>query len=222
MTKYPRTPHLPWSPGRTSDDNVLKSIDHLHELPIVITEKMDGENTTLYRDGFHARSLDSRHHPSRDWLAAFHAEIAHEIPDGWRICGEYMYARHSIAYDDLPSYFLGFSIWNAKNICLSWKETLEWFSLLGIQPVNVLWEGRFDINHIRDIANRMPAIAQGKQEGFVIRPANAFHFSRFGEYVCKYVRANHVQTDEHWMYRPVTPNKLRNTHIDGTAKKENN
>lgn len=36
--------------------------------PVVITEKMDGENTTLYRDGLHARSLDSRHHPSRNWV----------------------------------------------------------------------------------------------------------------------------------------------------------
>lgn len=80
--------------------------------------------TSLYIvNGFHARSVDSRHHISRDWLAQFHSSIAYNIPEGWRICGEYLYAKHSIFYENLPSYFLGFSIWNEKkmNACLGTK-----------------------------------------------------------------------------------------------------
>ena len=42
--KYPRTFHLPWSPGATSDDKMLKSIEHFIGKEVVITEKMDGEN----------------------------------------------------------------------------------------------------------------------------------------------------------------------------------
>jgi hypothetical protein len=30
--KYPRTPHLPWSPGRTGDDILLDSVQHLENL----------------------------------------------------------------------------------------------------------------------------------------------------------------------------------------------
>jgi hypothetical protein len=75
-SKYPRTPHLPWSPGRTGDDILLDSIRHLERLQdVVVTEKRDGENTTLYRDYLHARSLDSSSHVSRNWLKCFHAEI---------------------------------------------------------------------------------------------------------------------------------------------------
>jgi hypothetical protein len=136
--KYPRTWHLPWSPGATSDDVTLDSVACFSDRRVIVTEKMDGENTTLYRDHLHARSLDSAHHPSRNWVKAMHGEIAHLIPDKWRVCGENLYARHSLGYDELPSYFLLFSIWSEANICLSWDDTIEWAELLGLStaPVN--------------------------------------------------------------------------------------
>ena len=102
-TKYPRSPHLPWSEGGTSDDAYLFDTDHFAGKEVVITEKMDGENTSMYRDGIHARSIDGRHHPSRDWVKALHGKICLEIPEGWRLCGENLYARHSIAYEELES-----------------------------------------------------------------------------------------------------------------------
>ena len=65
---YPRTPHLPWSPGVSADDVRAADLAGLAGREVVVTEKLDGENTTLYRDGLHARSLDSAHHPSRAWV----------------------------------------------------------------------------------------------------------------------------------------------------------
>src|SRR5678816_3947527 len=95
--KYPRTLHLPGSPGATDDDKMMtkNEYDHLMSLSIVVTEKMDGENITLYRDGFHARSLDSCDGKGyRSWIKKFHADMGHMIPLGYRICGEYMFAKH--------------------------------------------------------------------------------------------------------------------------------
>ena len=46
--KYPRTPHLPWSPGVTGDD-IHNTVKPLEWSEIVITENMDGENTTMRR-----------------------------------------------------------------------------------------------------------------------------------------------------------------------------
>ena len=66
--KYPRTYHLPFSKGYTSDDKVLKNDLHLIGKEIIITEKMDGENTSIYNSGFHARSIDSLHKPYHSWL----------------------------------------------------------------------------------------------------------------------------------------------------------
>lgn len=203
--KYPRTCHLPFSPGVSSDDKVLKDLSQFADQEVVVTVKMDGENSTLYSDGFHARSIDSRHHISRDWLAQYHASIAHNIPEGWRVCGENLYARHSIAYTHLPSYFLGFSIWDDTNTALSWDDTLLYFAALDIRPVETIWRGQFDELILKSIAAR---IDTNSQEGFVVRTANSFHYSEFKHRVAKWVRPKHVNTSSHWMHATVVPNTL--------------
>ena len=50
-TKYPRTPHLPWSPGASDDDVRVADTAMSEGREVVVTEKLDGENTTLYADG---------------------------------------------------------------------------------------------------------------------------------------------------------------------------
>lgn len=204
--KYSRTPHLPWSLGLTEDDRVLRSLSAFEGRRVIVTQKMDGENSSLYSDGLHARSVDSRNHPSRNWLKNFHAQIQGDIPENWRICGENLFAKHSIWYDQLSSYFMGFSVWNEKNVCLSWDETLEWFKLLGIEPVPVMYDGVFDETLIRKLWD--PKRAE-KEEGYVVRVADAFTYAQFKTHVGKFVRENHVQTTKHWMLgQAVEPNQL--------------
>ena len=147
--KYPRTYHFPWSPGVTNDDRVLSNLDSFQGQIVVATAKMDGENTTMYRDGVHARSLDSDSHPSRSWVRSLQGRIGQDIPRGWRICGENLYARHSIEYKNLADYFQVFSVWNERNVCLPWAETLEWVAILGLTPVPVLYEGAWNESKIR-------------------------------------------------------------------------
>ena len=202
--KYPRTPHIPWSPGVNADDITRTTLSSLEGSDVVVTEKMDGENTTLYRDHSHARSLDSKHHSSRDWLKQWHSTFAHNIPAGWRICGENLYARHSVLYDNLASYFYGFSIWNESNQCLSWAETLEWFDMLDIHPAPELYRGIWNEKRIRELV-----IDESRSEGYVVRKVEAFSYSEFKQSVVKWVRTNHVQTDQHWMHAEVIPNKVK-------------
>lgn len=204
--KYPRTPHLPFTRAMAADDKILLSTDHLKGQEVVVSLKKDGECTSLYKHSYHAKSLDSRHHPSRDWLKAFHATFAHDIPEGWRICGENLYAQHSIAYDDLPSYFMGFSVWDEKNWTLSWDDTEEFFELLSIESVPVVYRGPYEDAIIQALADKLDT---EKEEGLVVRLARAFRYEDFAESVAKWVRKGHVQTDEHWMHGPVIPNKLR-------------
>jgi len=52
--------HFPWSPGLQNDDRMLESADVFLGKEVVITEKFDGENTSIYTDHIHARSLDSQ------------------------------------------------------------------------------------------------------------------------------------------------------------------
>lgn len=203
--RYPKTLHLPYSRGRTSGDKVLRSTAHFEGKEVVGTLKVDGECSSLYTDGFHARSPDGRSHPSRDWLKAYHATFAHDIPEGWRICGENLFARHSIAYNDLPSYFMAFSVWDETNRALSWDETQEMLALLGVQSVPVLYRGIYDEALLKNMCEKLDTT---KNEGVVVRLASAFRYEDFQQSVAKWVRANHVQTDEHWMHAEIVANKL--------------
>lgn len=208
--KYPRTFHLPSSPGMTKDDRMMSTIAGLAGQEVIVTVKLDGECTTMYRDYIHARSLEYEPHPSRDRVKAIWGNIAHEIPDGWRVCGENLYAKHSIAYSNLPSYFMVFSIWNDKNQCLSWNETEDWCSLLGLETVPVImkavWnDDDFFLNKIYD------GIVQpygDEVEGYVVRVARSFEYSEFRSVVGKWVRKGHVQSSNHWKYEKIVPNKL--------------
>lgn len=205
--KYPRTYHLPYSKGYTSDDKVLDTDDIFSNMQVVITEKMDGENTTIYRDGYHARSLDSTHKEYHSWLLGYMKSFQYMIPDGYRICGEYLYTKHSIEYNDLSSYFLVFSVWDDDNICLTWEKTEEFCSNVGLITVPVLYKGVYDKDVSIKIAEE--TVVKGG-EGIVIRNAGSFCYKDFSYNIAKYVRENHVQTDEHWSFGKIEKNGLTN------------
>jgi hypothetical protein len=204
--KYPRTYHLPWSPGGTADDRKMTDLSGFEGQEVVITVKMDGEQTTMYRDGFHARSLDTPSHPSRDWLWKLHRQVGHEIPDGWRVCGENLYAKHSILYKNLPAHFLVFSIWNEKNACLSWSETRLWAQLLELPVVQVIEQGMW--NEAATRALDLRRWGGDECEGYIVRVEREFAFSEFRRVVGKHVRAHHVHTHGHWMRQAVEVNGL--------------
>lgn len=202
--KFPRTYHLPWSPGLTEDDRMMEDLDPFAGQQVVVTAKMDGENTTMYRDYIHARSIDFAPHDSRSWVKARWARIAHEIPEGWRVCGENLYAQHSIVYENLDDWFLVFQVWDDRNTCLSWADTKEWTELLGLPLVPVIYEGPGDRRFIEHL--HTPTFRGDPCEGHVARTPSAFPYSSYRKNVGKYVRAGHVATHGHWMRQVVKPN----------------
>jgi hypothetical protein len=202
--KYPRSFHLPFSEGCSSDDKKLLSIEHFIGKEIVMSQKMDGENSTLMKECIYARSLDSVDHPSQHWLKGFWSTFNYNIPEDWRICGENLYAKHSIPYTNLITYFEVFSIWNENNICLSWDDTEDWCKLLGLTTVPVIWRGIFDENFLRNYK-----FDTEKQEGYVIRLVDNFSYDDFDISLAKFVRSNHVTSSKHWKQEKVIPNTLK-------------
>jgi hypothetical protein len=116
-----------------------------------------------------------------------------------------MFALHSLAYTDLPSYLLGFSVWEG-DVCLDWDTTLEWFKELEITPVKELYRGIFDRKLLEDMAASWDVT---KHEGYVIRLTSQIMFDDFKWSAAKFVRKGHVQTDEHWMSKPIVKNLLK-------------
>lgn len=204
--KYPKTFHFDFSDSLQNDDRKLESIDGFRDMEVVVTVKMDGENSTIYKDYYHPRSVVDDGHPSRNWLKGFIPQFQYMIPDHLRVCGENMYAEHSIRYENLSTFFYVFSIWNNKtNLCLSWDQTLKRCEEWGLETVPVLYRGIFDYNKIKELYQNMDF---DKEEGIVCRITDSFYYSDFGKFVGKAVRPKHVATDEHWK-KTWKPNKLK-------------
>jgi hypothetical protein len=203
--KYGRTFHLPQSPGASSDDKIMPDVSKLAALgEVVATEKMDWENTTIPAGGCHPRSLAAGYHPSRDWMKGFAAGISPSLGPDERIIGEYLFARHSVGYDTLPSYFLGFA-WVIGDVVQSWADTLARFDELGILAVPELYRGPWK----PDLPDTLAAeLNLQRQEGFVLRRSEAFSEADMPTHLGKFVRAGHVQSEVHWTKAPLVKNGL--------------
>jgi len=94
--KYIRTYHLPWSDSIHSDDKLISDLTPFKGKEIFVTEKMDGECTTMYRDYIHARSIDSKTNYTRSWATQMHSVLKYEIPENMRLVVENLWAEHSI------------------------------------------------------------------------------------------------------------------------------
>lgn len=206
--KYPRSYHLPWSEGATSDDKTLTSVSHFVGQDVVVSEKCDGENTSIYPDGYvHARSLDGRTHESQAWVRALAGRIGRDIPTTMRVCGENVYARHSIGYEALDSYFYTFGIFEGDT-SLSWEEVEAYSEMLGLSTVPVLYRGVWDEAAVKGCYTGTSRCG-GIQEGYVVRLARSFTLDEYPVALAKFVRENHVAAGTaHWRSQAVVPNKL--------------
>lgn len=205
--KYPRTYHLPGS-QLLKDDRQLPNDSHFIGREVVVTIKMDGENTTLYNDYLHARSIEYTSRPDRSHIKRLWSEVGYLLDDNMRICGENLFAVHSIQYIELPSYFMIFSFW-IDNLCLSWDETLEYGSVLGLDHVPVLYRGVYDPVLISKLFKEH----ESKHEGYVVRLAGEFHLSKFRSSVAKFVssafREKLNQSHGSWVSKKIESNLLR-------------
>lgn len=206
--KYPKSWHLGYSEKTSSDDKQHQNDRHFNGKNVVVTIKMDGENTTIYNNTSHARSMDSNiDSEDRRWIESLRiSKVENNIPINYRICGENMFWKHTCAYDDLESMFLAFSIWDGDT-CLSWDGTKMWCKLLGLSIVPVLYEGIYD----KDIIlNRFSEYIKNNKdvEGFVVRIEDEFNISDFSNSLSKYVRKSFVIPSQHWRYSKKIPNKL--------------
>ena len=208
--KYPKTPHVPWSVG-TSDDKTLITDAHFEKERVIVSLKMDGENTSIYNDYMHARSLYPPNHPSQSWVKKLAGEIGWKLNMFERVCGENLYAQHTVHYDDLPSYFMVFSVWDNSaglDLCLHWDETVTIVNDLKLITVPIIYDGIYN----KEAIIKAYAPYADKHEGYVIRNAKMFLYENFDKNVAKFVNPGFRQTLKestvHWASAKVIPNKL--------------
>lgn len=212
IEKYPRTYHFPFSPGAKNDDRIAKEIDEVCKGKVIFTEKLDGSNTACNRYGIFGRSRAAETtNPWDSWLKERYNLFKGDLGD-LEICGENMYGEHSIRYSNLDSYFYIFGIRDiSRNVWLSWEEVEFYANMLDFPTVPVLDKTGSDWSCTAEemeeiILKHMstPSILSNdkfwitEKEGVVVRVAVGFSNDDFYKSIIKYVRKNHVQTDEHW------------------------
>ncbi|NJL70066.1 MAG: RNA ligase family protein [Candidatus Competibacteraceae bacterium] len=231
LRKYPSTKHFPWTQHSTTDDKIMSAAEVVRNFSgreVAVTEKLDGENTSMYSDHIHARSTSGRPHPSREIVKQMHASIKGLIPDNWRICGENVRQQHSIHYSGLGTYFFVFAIFDENNVCLSYDDTKDFANELGLTMVRELYRGPWDEKAVKacytgksafdayDVAEyRQSGVKVETSEGYVCRVVDSFPSPEpkkgektWFETLAKFVREDHVTTSEHWMFENPVWNEL--------------
>lgn len=211
--KYPRTSHFPYSPGATNDDRIMSFAD-LEVLvkygTLIFTEKLDGSNVCMTDTEVFSRSHSGPPtHVSFNSLKTLHSQISYKIPEGMSIFGEWTYAIHSIEYRVMTHPFNVFGVRDDSNgQWWHWDDVEEIAKELRLPTVPVLLRGpvsnKNDLQEIIEILGSLSSVYGPTREGVVVRIEKGV--SDDGERlqgVAKWVRANHVQTSEHWTRQQV-------------------
>lgn len=165
-------------------------------------------------------------------------EVNEKLPDRLQVFGEWLFAKHSIhygcqcedpcddigpalsdtvPYDDERAYFQIFGVYDTTlNLWLSWPEVEQVADHLGFPTTPVIYKeddsdvATFETKHEarQELIKYARSVIDNGGEGIVVRSKFPFHYAQFGRRVGKYVRENHVQTDEHWSHKKTVKNNI--------------
>ena len=155
IDKYPRTPHLVGSRLQDGDDAAAqvpyRSIVGRH---IVVEEKMDGANSGISFTAGLDLLCQSRGHyltggprekhfrPLLQWADAHFDVLADALQDRFLMFGEWMYAKHTVFYDQLVHWYLEFDIFDrSSSAFLSTPARRALLRNAPVVSVPVLYEG---------------------------------------------------------------------------------
>jgi ATP-dependent RNA circularization protein (DNA/RNA ligase family) len=218
--RFPRTPHLTWlGEGEPRDDKVLSPEDASDFLSadVVVEEKVDGANLGFSVNGEGALQAQNRgSYLTRDfcheqfsplwrWLAPRESLLMNALWPDLMLFGEWCVAVHSVEYDRLPDWFLGFDIYDRSQSRFWGTERRDaLLTELGLHSVPRLATGRFTPEDLASILDGS-RVGSGPMEGLVIRQeSDGWTTGR-----AKLVRATFAQSiEEHWSRGPLRRNSL--------------
>src|SRR5260221_5927120 len=222
ILKYPRTPHITGSRIQPGDED-LKEVGReiLAGRALVIEEKLDGSNSCIRFDAEGTLVLQSRGHILsrglreqqfnllKRWANHHIAALRGILGCRYTMYGEWLYARHTIAYDRLPHFFLEFDILDRENG--EFLSTPRRMGLLAGGPVvSVPVLGPGPAGEIEQYIGQSRCSSTEWMEGLYLKREEEGRV--VGRY--KYVRPDFLQavvdSDSHWSDRPIEPNRLRN------------
>lgn len=217
--KFPSTPHLALLGDiEVRDDKVMTNAERSdflsHEL--VVEEKVDGANLGISFDVDGDVRAQNRggylHLPSTgqwkklvEWLAQKTDSLFERLTDRYILFGEWCYAQHSVTYDRLPDWFLGFDIYDKEiGRFFSSSRRDEAFRAMGISAVPQIDRGRFTLLELEALLLKSH-LSDNPMEGLYLRiDQDDLLVQR-----AKLVRPAFIQSvEQHWLRSGIKPNKV--------------
>ncbi|MBA2556620.1 MAG: RNA ligase family protein [Chloroflexi bacterium] len=219
--RFPHTSHLAWlGSGQPRDDKVLPAheVEALLTGDIVVEEKVDGANIGFSISGAGAlrvqnrgQYLDRAHshpqfQPLWSWLPSREAALVDTLYPDLILFGEWCFAVHSVVYDRLPDWFLGFDVYD-RRVAGFWDTERRDMLLadLGLAGVPRLAGGGVTLTELTEFIYSPSRVGRSAMEGVVVRT----EYSGLTAARAKLVRPEFAQAiDEHWSRGPLRRNEL--------------
>jgi ATP-dependent RNA circularization protein (DNA/RNA ligase family) len=260
--KYPRTYHIEGSRLQVGDED-LKSVK-FHRIKgenIILEEKVDGANSGISFDEKGNLLLQSRGHflnggygekqfsLFKTWANCYKNQLSEILGSRYIMYGEWLYAKHTVFYDNLTHYFMEFDIYDKEsNKFLSTKKRKEMLKGYNfIKSVLVLYEGKLNsLKELTSLLGKSNFKSENCEEALkkqckelnlsyeVVKNQTDASNLMEGIYIkvesdeevierYKYVRSSFLTTildsETHWINRPILPNKLKD-NVDIFSNKE--
>lgn len=218
--KFPHTPHLLWlGDGSPREDKVLKPAEAAEFLSgeVIVEEKVDGANLglSLGPDG-RVRAQSRGHYlvsghshaqwnPLWPWLAGRREFLEDGLRGGLMLFGEWCHARHTVPYNALPDWFLGFDVFElASRRFWSVDRRNAWLRAGGLCCVPEVKRGRLQRKQVPSLL-AASGVGHVQMEGIYLRREHGDWLKSRAKVVSA---AFKQQIEEHWTRRSVVPNRL--------------
>lgn len=177
---YLRMPHL--VPGRGTRDDLMLQPEQVVALlarEVVVEEKLDGANVVVWRErhrvecalrsGPGATDRAGQLGPLKAWAAERTHLIRRLLAGDLALYGEWLYLTHTVAYDRLPSYFVGLDLRRPDGSFLTVDERTAACEAAGVAVPPELWRGT--AHGLEDIERLLGTSRYGTApaEGIVVR-----------------------------------------------------
>lgn len=219
--RFPHTPHLAWLgnvPPR--DGKVLTALEarDLLTTDIIVEEKLDGANLgiSIGNDGnlqFQNRGeyllppFTGQFARLNGWAEHHRFDLMQELGPDLMLFGEWCAARHSVAYDALPDWFVAFDVFDrAAERFWSVPRRDMLAKQIAIPTVPCLSSGRTTLDTLITLTTtRNSQFGQVPLEGLMVRRDGTEWIERRA----KLVRPDFLQAiGEHWRRRQIEWNKV--------------
>ena len=232
FVKYPRTPHLFGSKGTDDDKHMSEeeSIAFIADKSLIVEEKIDGTNVGIHFSSAGQMVLQCRGHlitqgthPQYDlfkqWTAVKRGVIEERLEDRFILFGEWVYARPSVHYRQLPHYFFEFDIYDKdEEVFLRLEQRLALLEGTGIETVPVLHQGTIDKENLQELIgpslfdsvfeNPLTHRTDNLMDGLYLRTEAATSVTARAKFV-RPEFVEKVKQSTHWQHQAMVPNLLK-------------